>query len=127
MRQYGGSQTVLVTNQLLLGDNSEGRGLELGANDGLIQLPPGARVSSVKLAIDTAFDASSTIAISSATGSVTLAPTAADAVDVTAGTVDEALLPEGDMITITTSGAMTTGEGRVMVEYIVNGRQNENQ
>jgi len=127
MRQYGGSQTVLVTNQLLLGDNSEGRGLELGANDGLIQLPPGARVSSVKLAIDAVFDGGSTIAISSANGSVTLAPTAADAVAVTTGTADEALLPEGDMITITTAGAMTTGEGRVMIEYIVNGRQNENQ
>lgn len=128
MRKYGGSQYPLVANQLLLGDNSEGWGLEVGANEGLVQLPPGARVRSAQLAIDVVFDTGATIEIQSTNGSVTLPAAPADTLGVTNVNIDQTLLTAGDEITVVTAGtAMTTGEGRLIVEYIVNDRQNENQ
>jgi len=122
-------QYRLVASQPLLGDNSGGEGLVVGANASLVSIPPGARVLDAYLAIDVVFDGTTpTIALSSTNSSVTLSATSAAAVATTAATVDRDLLTTGDEITATLAiagGSVTTGSGRLIVEYIVDGRANE--
>jgi hypothetical protein len=96
-------------------------------------LPQGAVVTGGYLIVDTAFDGSSTVAAD--VGDAGTANRYESAQDVKSGADIWALTPTGYsvvnanrnvLLEITAGGTITAGAGRIIVEYVVDGRSTEN-
>lgn len=101
--------------------------------ENLVELPSDAIITGGQLVIDTAFNSatSDTIAVGDTdTGAAYLSATSVASTGSTAIAGSGTELAAGKYVTITWDGtgtAPSAGAGRLIVEYIRNGRSNENQ
>lgn len=93
-----------------------------------LALPAGAVVTSVNVIVDTAFDTGVTANVGDATTANRYGSALAlSSTGVKPGAMTGYQYPQADKLVVTLSAASAAGAARLFVNYVIVGRQNENQ
>jgi len=107
-----------------------GSALVSGIAQNAVEVPAGSTITAVAVVIDTVFDSVTSDVIDVTGGGTTAAAVNAQATGYTAGTVDGSVNAATTYVTVEwtgVGGSTSAGAGRLIVEYVIDERDNENQ